>query len=88
MSLPVYFSSSVHANVLFMAFVSQQNYSSDSKEENERLRQLLQDDFVDDPDVKHDGIKPLQLPMIPLKKKGNQKNSKQIFSHLRYSVNC
>lgn len=65
-----------------MALVSQQNYSSDSKEENERLRQLLQDDFVDDPDIKNDGTKPLQLPMIPLKKKGNQKNSKQIFSYL------
>ena len=45
------------------------------KEENERLRQLLQDDFIDDPDATSDGIKPLQLPMIPMKKKG-VKNSK------------
>ncbi|XP_026272115.1 DNA-directed RNA polymerase III subunit RPC4 isoform X3 [Frankliniella occidentalis] len=51
-----------------------QNYSTDSKEENERLRQLLQDDFVDDPDAVTDGIKPLQLPMIPMKKKGTQKS--------------
>ncbi|XP_052126749.1 DNA-directed RNA polymerase III subunit RPC4 isoform X2 [Frankliniella occidentalis] len=54
-----------------------QNYSTDSKEENERLRQLLQDDFVDDPDAVTDGIKPLQLPMIPMKKKGTQKSIKK-----------
>lgn len=54
------------------------NYSSDSKEENERLRQLLQDDFVDDPDVVMDGIKPLQLPMIPMKKKGALKTGKPV----------
>lgn len=57
-------------------FGFQQNYSADSKEENERLRQLLQDDFVDDPDATGDGIKPLQLPMIPMKKKSGPKNSK------------
>lgn len=51
-----------------------QNYSADNKEENERLRQLLQDDFVDDPDAVGDGIKPLQLPMIPMRKKGLKNN--------------
>lgn len=52
-----------------------QNYHADSKEESDRLRQLLQDDFVDDPDAVVDGIKPLQLPMIPMKKKGVKKTS-------------
>ncbi|KAK3914791.1 DNA-directed RNA polymerase III subunit RPC4 [Frankliniella fusca] len=51
-----------------------QNYTADSKEENERLRQLLQDDFVDDPDAAAHGLKPLQLPMIPMKKKGAQRS--------------
>ncbi|XP_034252885.1 DNA-directed RNA polymerase III subunit RPC4 isoform X2 [Thrips palmi] len=54
-----------------------QNYATDNKEENERLRQLLQDDFVDDPDAGGDGMKPLQLPMIPMKKKGGLKNIKR-----------